>query len=127
MCPWFATQCVHFSKDLSAQRIGGIFLDAAPEFKALLKIYCENHPLAVELINRKRCVRFHWHFADRSREFREVLQRSLAARKLDLKELISGLSLVFRHVDKYAISLQEIERNTPVLLDGTRRYVITAI
>ncbi|KAH7687760.1 Variant SH3 domain containing protein, partial [Aphelenchoides avenae] len=85
------------SKDLATQRIGAIFLNAAPEFKALLKTYCENHPLAVDLINRKR----------------DLLQKSLATRKLDLKDLISGLSLVFRHVSKYAISLQEIERNTP--------------
>lgn len=67
--------------------------------KELLTEYCLNHPSAVALLNSKRAI------------FEEFLKK----RNLELKELISGLSLVFRHIEKYAVVLQEIERNYPVL------------
>uniref|UniRef100_A0A915CVR4 DH domain-containing protein n=1 Tax=Ditylenchus dipsaci TaxID=166011 RepID=A0A915CVR4_9BILA len=44
----------------------------------------------------------------------DTLTKFLATKKLELnKDLIAGLSVVFRHVDKYTSTLQEIERNTP--------------
>uniref|UniRef100_A0A914XWX9 Uncharacterized protein n=1 Tax=Panagrolaimus superbus TaxID=310955 RepID=A0A914XWX9_9BILA len=83
--------------ELNQQRIGGAFLDAAPRLKELLTEYCLNHPSVVSLLNSKRAV------------FDDFLKK----RNLELKELISGLSLVFRHIEKYAVVLQEIERNYP--------------
>ena len=87
-----------FRLELNQQRIGGAFLDTAPRLKELLTEYCLNHPSAVSLLNSKRAL------------FEEFLKK----RDLQLKELISGLSLVFRHIEKYAVVLQEIERNYPV-------------
>ncbi|KAE9553313.1 hypothetical protein FO519_003479 [Halicephalobus sp. NKZ332] len=85
--------------ELNLQRIGAAFLDAAPRLKELLTEYCLNHPSAVSLMNDNR----------------NLLEDFLSKRSkpLELKDLIFGLSLVFRHIEKYAVVLQEIERNYP--------------
>ncbi|KAI6191185.1 hypothetical protein M3Y97_00200400 [Aphelenchoides bicaudatus] len=85
-------------KDVSRQEIGAIFLKHAINFKNLLFAYCENHPLAMALIVKKRQV--------------EIIERVLKAKGVDIKEFISALSLVFRHTEKYSSILQEVERNT---------------
>lgn len=36
------------------QEIGAIFLDQAVNFKNLLLTYCENHPVAMALIGKKK-------------------------------------------------------------------------
>ncbi|KAI1730928.1 betaPIX coiled coil domain-containing protein [Ditylenchus destructor] len=83
---------------LNEQRIGQVFLDFAPKFYPLLKTYCENHWRAMELINVKK----------------NVISQFMTTKHLDVnKDLIPALSAVFRHTDKVAISLQEIERTTP--------------
>ncbi|KAI6205914.1 hypothetical protein M3Y94_00846100 [Aphelenchoides besseyi] len=87
------------TKEIGEQKVGGIFLDQAPIFKKFLFAYCENHPNIVALINK----------------YRAGLENALRSEKLAIKDLITGLSLVFRHTEKYSTVLQEVERNTPVL------------
>ena len=44
----------NLSQSVSLQRIGEIFLVAAPELKLLMKTYCEKHPMVMDIINKKR-------------------------------------------------------------------------
>ncbi|KAL3103215.1 hypothetical protein niasHS_002401 [Heterodera schachtii] len=82
-------------KPLNSQLIGKIFLDV--ELRTILFTYCKGHCDFMDFINRDN----------------EAVQRLISLRNIDLKQIVIGLSLVFRHVDKYANILQEIERNTP--------------
>uniref|UniRef100_A0A7E4V0Z3 SH3 domain-containing protein n=1 Tax=Panagrellus redivivus TaxID=6233 RepID=A0A7E4V0Z3_PANRE len=84
-------------KDPSGHRIGAVFLEAAPALKELLTQYCLNHPVAVGVVTSRQ----------------NQLGPILKAHRWELKELLGGLSVVFRHIEKYAVLLQEIERNYP--------------
>lgn len=85
-------------RPLGEQWIGKVFLDGAQEVYPLMEEYCERHCQAVELVQSRR----------------SDLERVLAEKSVELKELLLGLSQVFRHIDKYAAVLQEVERNTGV-------------
>ncbi|VDK57033.1 unnamed protein product [Gongylonema pulchrum] len=41
-------------KDTTNARIGGLLLKAAPVLRQLLRLYCENHPKAVDLVLRNK-------------------------------------------------------------------------
>lgn len=41
-------------KDATSARIGGLLLRAAPNLRHLLRLYCQNHPKAVDLILRNK-------------------------------------------------------------------------
>uniref|UniRef100_A0A914GUB7 Rho guanine nucleotide exchange factor 6/7 coiled-coil domain-containing protein n=1 Tax=Globodera rostochiensis TaxID=31243 RepID=A0A914GUB7_GLORO len=82
-------------KPLNSQFLGKIFLDV--ELRTILFTYCKRHCDLMDFLNRNN----------------EAVQKMISLRNIDLKEMVVGLSLVFRHVDKYANILQEIERNTP--------------
>ncbi|KAI6243688.1 hypothetical protein M3Y99_00031500 [Aphelenchoides fujianensis] len=56
-----------------------------------------NHPNIMTLVNKHR----------------EKIEEALKTEKLQIKDLRTGLSLVFRHTEKYSTVLQEVERNTP--------------
>uniref|UniRef100_A0A914WN16 Rho guanine nucleotide exchange factor 7 n=1 Tax=Plectus sambesii TaxID=2011161 RepID=A0A914WN16_9BILA len=77
------------------QRVGGVLLSLAPNMKHLLRAYCENHPKAVEILNEKR----------------ELLEAFVQKHEGTMKAFITGLSKPFRHLQKYASTLQELERN----------------
>ncbi|VDK78591.1 unnamed protein product [Litomosoides sigmodontis] len=81
-------------KDAVNARIGGLLLRAAPNLRHLLRLYCQNHPKAVDLILRNKDL------------YEEVLK------EIDyrLKDLISGLSHPFRHLETYPSMLNELER-----------------
>jgi hypothetical protein len=96
--------------DVSQQKIGAIFLQQAAIFKKLLFTYSANHPHAVALISKKRLIFF---ASSIQLHYRASLEKTLKTEGLEIKELISGLSLVFRHTEKYSTILQEVERNTP--------------
>uniref|UniRef100_A0A915Q779 SH3 domain-containing protein n=1 Tax=Setaria digitata TaxID=48799 RepID=A0A915Q779_9BILA len=81
-------------KDAANARIGGLLLRAAPNLRHLLRIYCENHPKAVDLILRNKKL------------YEEVLNEI----NFLLKDLISGLSRPFRHLETYPSMLNELER-----------------
>uniref|UniRef100_A0A914CVN1 SH3 domain-containing protein n=1 Tax=Acrobeloides nanus TaxID=290746 RepID=A0A914CVN1_9BILA len=63
------------SQSVSLQRIGEIFLVAAPELKLLMKTYCEKHPMVMDIINKKK----------------NLMVKILSSHQKDLKELIAGL------------------------------------
>ncbi|KAM3728117.1 Rho guanine nucleotide exchange factor [Dirofilaria immitis] len=81
-------------KDATNARIGGLLLRAAPNLRHLLRLYCQNHPKAVDLILRKKNV------------FDDLLNEI----EYPLKDLISGLSRPFRHLETYPSMLNELER-----------------
>lgn len=83
-------------KPLEAQRIGKLLLDFAPALRSNLRPFCERYCDLVELLNRNS----------------SDIEKHLTKLKMNLKDLILGLSLMFRHIQKYARVLQEIERNT---------------
>lgn len=95
-----ATNCPFGRKSLEEQQLGKLFLETAPEMRIKLRHYCEQHCDLIELLNSEKT----------------QIERLLAqnSTKTDLKAIVLGLSLVFRHIQKYAGLLQEIERNTPV-------------
>ncbi|CAI4229295.1 unnamed protein product [Auanema sp. JU1783] len=77
------------------QRIGRIFLAPASELKSLMLTYCWNHPKAVEILTEKKT----------------ALTELLTSLGKEMKDLVTGLSEPFRHLDKYPIVLQELERS----------------
>ena len=87
-------------KPLEEQQLGKLFLETAPEMRIKLRDYCQEHCDLVELLNSEKA------------QIERLLAKNPA--KTDLKAVVLGLSLVFRHIQKYAGLLQEIERNTPV-------------
>ncbi|CAD5228258.1 unnamed protein product [Bursaphelenchus okinawaensis] len=95
-----------FSRQIPDQRIGDIFLKKAADLKVLLRIYCWNHPLAIHIITKKS--KKHDDNLERQKKIDNVLKKE----DRGFKDLIAGLSLVFRHTDKYASFLLEVERNT---------------
>ncbi|CAD6187274.1 unnamed protein product [Caenorhabditis auriculariae] len=76
------------------QRIGGILLNAAVGLRKALLRYSENHPKAAEVIKEK--------FGD--------LEGVLTKNGKEMKDLISGLSEPFRHIERYQPAMQEMER-----------------
>ncbi|KAL7079303.1 hypothetical protein ACQ4LE_001801 [Meloidogyne hapla] len=83
-------------KPITNQYIGELLLNVAPGLSSILRSYCEKYCDLLEKINSQSA----------------KVSKLLANGKMDLKSLILGLSLVFRHVQKYSSTLQEIERNT---------------
>ncbi|VDO34411.1 unnamed protein product [Brugia timori] len=81
-------------KDATNARIGGLLLKAAPNLRHLLRLYCENHPKAVDLILRNK----------------DLYEQLLNEIDCPLKDLISGLSRPFRHLETYPSMLNELER-----------------
>ncbi|EJD74350.1 rho guanine nucleotide exchange factor 7 [Loa loa] len=81
-------------KDATNARIGGLLLKAAPNLRHLLRVYCQNHPKAVDLILRNKNL------------YEEILNEI----DYHLKDLISGLSRPFRHLETYPSMLNELER-----------------
>ncbi|KAK0406839.1 hypothetical protein QR680_018838 [Steinernema hermaphroditum] len=79
---------------LPTPRIGGTFLKYAETLKTLLRTYCNNHPVAVEVLSAKR----------------DELTKILEASGSNLKALVTGLSEPFRHLEKYPAMFQEMER-----------------
>uniref|UniRef100_A0A1I8AQ44 SH3 domain-containing protein n=1 Tax=Steinernema glaseri TaxID=37863 RepID=A0A1I8AQ44_9BILA len=82
---------------LPTPRIGGTFLKHAEKLKHLLRVYCRNHPVAVEVLSAK------------SAQLTKVLESSGS----NLKALVTGLSEPFRHLEKYPAMFQEMERSMP--------------
>ncbi|TKR82920.1 hypothetical protein L596_016591 [Steinernema carpocapsae] len=82
---------------LASPRIGGTYLKYAEHLKQLLRVYCSNHPSAVEVLSSKR----------------EDLAKVVESTGSNMKTLITGLSEPFRHLEKYAAIFQEMERNMP--------------
>uniref|UniRef100_A0A1I7RKS9 SH3 domain-containing protein n=1 Tax=Bursaphelenchus xylophilus TaxID=6326 RepID=A0A1I7RKS9_BURXY len=95
-----------FVRPIMDQRIGDIFLRKAGELKILLRIYCWKHPVAIHTITKKSKK------ADDNLERQRKIDSVLKKEEKSFKDLIAGLSLVFRHTDKYASFLLEVERNT---------------
>ncbi|CAK5017415.1 unnamed protein product [Meloidogyne enterolobii] len=83
-------------KPITNQYIGDLLLNVAPGLSSILRCYCEKYCDLLEKINTQ------------SAKVSKLLENG----NMDLKSLILGLSLVFRHVQKYSSTLQEIERNT---------------
>ncbi|VDD84909.1 unnamed protein product, partial [Enterobius vermicularis] len=83
------------TKNLSNAKVGGILLNAAPKFRSLLHLYCTNHPRAIDLVLKS------------GRDYRSLIKSCGS----NLKEFIFNLSLPFRHLEKYATTLNELERS----------------
>ncbi|XP_039280818.1 rho guanine nucleotide exchange factor 7 isoform X2 [Nilaparvata lugens] len=82
----------------SEQRVGRVFLTAAPQLKHILITYCASHPRAV-------CV------LERYKQELSSLMETHGAVSPGLLVLTAGLSKPFRRLDKYAGMLQEMERH----------------
>ncbi|CEF62866.1 Rho-type guanine nucleotide exchange factor [Strongyloides ratti] len=85
------------SLPVTDQRIGGVLLYNAKEYKELLKEYCFRHPVVIEnitLINNKK----------------QNLLEDVCG--VPLKDIVMGLSSYFRNIEKYANHLLEIDRNS---------------
>lgn len=82
-------------KSTRDQKIGAAFMQLAIRFKSLLKIYCKNHPIIVEILAKNR----------------EKLAAFMEKNNSDLLTLISSVSSPFRRFEKYPNFLSELERN----------------
>lgn len=85
-------------------RIGGVFMSHAPAIKRAHLNYCSMHPKFVFLIEKHR------------EKVCELLKENLLSLPDScddqLLPLMAGLSLTFRHLDKYPSFLQELQRYT---------------
>jgi Rho guanine nucleotide exchange factor 7 len=86
------------TKPLKDQRIGNIFLENAPKFEEIHKIYCSNHPKAVQVVEKHK-------------EALSIFIESKGGVKPGILNLITSLSQPFRRLEKYPSLLQEIERH----------------
>lgn len=82
-------------------------MDEARDLKTLLLQYCWNHPEVVHFLTKKS--KKEEENKERIKKINEVLKNE----KLAFKDLVSGLSLPFRHTERYPLALVEILRNTP--------------
>lgn len=80
------------------QRLGGLFIQLAPQLKSLHLVYCANHPKAVTILEK---------FRDKLGSHME----SHGAPAPGIMVLTTGLSKPFRRLEKYASLLQELERH----------------
>nr|CAD7443878.1 unnamed protein product [Timema bartmani] len=80
------------------QRVGKVFLSAAPRIKQVHQAYCASHPRAVCVLDK---------FKDELNTFMEAQ----GAASPGLLVLTTGLSKPFRRLEKYAGMLQELERH----------------
>ncbi|XP_063231749.1 rho guanine nucleotide exchange factor 7 isoform X2 [Bacillus rossius redtenbacheri] len=80
------------------QRVGKVFLTAAPRIKQAHQAYCASHPRAVCILEK---------FKDELNTFME----SQGAASPGLLVLTTGLSKPFRRLEKYAGMMQELERH----------------
>jgi len=87
-------------KAAKEQRIGKIFLDNAPKLESIHRLYCENHPKAVQVIEKHK-------------EALGTFMESGGAQpgQPGIITLITGLSLPFNRLEKYPTLLQELERH----------------
>lgn len=87
------------------QFIGALFMNYAKKFANEMKIYCENHPKAVIVLNN---------FREPLSNFCESHAASSATTRAEIKKgvlpLASALSKPFRRLEKYPSFLQEYER-----------------
>lgn len=85
-------------------RIGGVFMSHALSIKQVHLDYCALHPkfvFAIEQHKEKVC-----------EHLKEALLTTSDASEDQLLPLTTGLSLTFRHLDRYPSCLQEIQRHT---------------
>ncbi|CAL8113816.1 unnamed protein product [Orchesella dallaii] len=80
------------------QRIGKLFLTAAPQIQAAHKTYATFHPTAVQIVEKHKHTIDQWWTSNNQNEQSGVLK------------IITGLSAPFRRLDKYATLLQELQR-----------------
>jgi len=85
-------------KAFKDQRIGHIFLEGATEIEEVHKVYCSNHPKAVQIIERHK-------------EDFSLFLEAKGARKPGILHIITCLSQPFRRLERYSCLLQEIERH----------------
>uniref|UniRef100_A0AC35UH34 SH3 domain-containing protein n=1 Tax=Rhabditophanes sp. KR3021 TaxID=114890 RepID=A0AC35UH34_9BILA len=85
------------SLPLIEQRIGGVMLKNAQEYKNLLKKYCALHPTIIQKITQ---VNLH-----KSKIVEQVCNTPL-------KDIVIALSSFFRNIETYSNHLAEIERNS---------------
>ncbi|XP_028401642.1 rho guanine nucleotide exchange factor 7-like isoform X3 [Dendronephthya gigantea] len=83
---------------LAQQRMGAVFLHAAPKMKDFYIKYCANHPRAVEVLTK---------YGDELSEFME----KQGADAPGVLTLTTSLSTLFRRLDKYPTLLKELERH----------------
>ncbi|XP_074602267.1 rho guanine nucleotide exchange factor 7-like [Brevipalpus obovatus] len=98
-----ALEALEFEPGCTA-RIGGIFMSNAPAIKRAHLNYCSMYPKFISLILNNR---------EKVRELlKETLLSSPDSCDNQLLSLMAGLSLTFRHLDKYPSFLQELQRYT---------------
>ncbi len=85
-------------KPLKEQRIGKTFLDNAPKLESSHKSYCENHPKAVQVIEKHK-------------EALGSFMEGKGSNAPGLFTLLTSLSKPFRRLEKYPTLLQELERH----------------
>lgn len=81
------------------QRVGGAFLQAAAQIKAVHQEYCANHPKAVKVLDKH---------SDQLSQFLE----KCGANPPGFLTLTTGLSCPFRRLEKYPALLTELQRHT---------------
>ncbi|KAL1439046.1 hypothetical protein MTO96_047507 [Rhipicephalus appendiculatus] len=81
------------------QRVGGAFLQIAARMKATQLVYCANHPLAIQLMDKLKDTLGPW-------------LEQLSPPGATLLTLTTGLSRPFRRLDKYPALLTELQRHT---------------
>ncbi|XP_041355450.1 rho guanine nucleotide exchange factor 7-like isoform X1 [Gigantopelta aegis] len=80
------------------RRIGGVFMEHAPELKTLYMDYCGNHPKAVSILQCRR-------------EDLNRFMESAGATPPGYMTLTTNLSKPFTRLDKYPSLLKELERH----------------
>jgi len=86
-------------KHQKEQRIGSLFLESAPKIEQVLKTYCNNHPKAVQVVERHK------------EELGTYFETNGCSKKPGILFLITSLSQPFRRLEKYPLLLQEVERH----------------
>ncbi|XP_067127920.1 rho guanine nucleotide exchange factor 7-like [Centruroides vittatus] len=83
------------------QKIGGVFMQFAPQIKKVHLLYCSNHPKAASVIEKHR-------------ETLNKFMEDKGATSPGILVLTTGLSRPFRRIEKYPALLQELQRYTEV-------------
>lgn len=81
------------------QKIGGVFMQYAPQIKKVHLLYCANHPKAASVIEKHR-------------ETLNKFMEDKGATSPGILVLTTGLSRPFRRIEKYPALLQELQRYT---------------
>ncbi|CAK9292777.1 unnamed protein product [Gordionus sp. m RMFG-2023] len=101
------------------QRIGGLFLKTYPQISSLIKKYCSNHPSAMRIVIdvKRDGIQTYLNTLNNLQNVSQPSTKNVNIKKISevehWKKLCAGLSLPFRHLERYPTFLRELYRLLP--------------